>query len=285
MSLPKEELQIYMKLSQNFVVVFDIGCRDDIEYYEVKKDCEYHLFEPNTEALESIKSKISLLSDHNIILNEFGLSNENKDDCIYYKNVQSFTPHWSAPSFDSGERFSLKRLDDYVESKGITAIDFLKIDVEGLDYSVILGGLETIKNNNKVSYIQIENSGGNKRYVDLLDNFHFYLMMEPELLKVINTVNNIGMDFNKSLIKLDEAVITFLDTQLIGTGAGANILGVRKDIDFDFLSRERGFIFPIANSNKLYTALERVLFRALYDLKNVYRSLRKWYKMLLFKKV
>ena len=161
----------------------------------------------------------------------------------------------------------------------------MKIDVEGLDYSVILGGLETIKNNNKVSYIQIENSGGNKRYVDLLDNFHFYLMMEPELLKVINTVNNIGMDFNKSLIKLDEAVITFLDTQLIGTGAGANILGVRKDIDFDFLSRERGFIFPIANSNKLYTALERVLFRALYDLKNVYRSLRKWYKMLLFKKV
>lgn len=282
MAIPREELKIYTKLCTNFKLVFDVGCRDDIEYYEVKKDCEYHLFEPNGEAVRSIKNKISALSNHAIILNEFGLSNENKDNCIYYKNVQSFLPHWSIASLDSGERFSLKKLDEYVVANTISAIDFIKIDVEGLEYQVILGGLDTIKNDNKVSYIQIENSGGNKRYVDLLDNFDFYLMMEPRLLKAINTVNNTSIDFNKSLIKLDSALIDFLDTKLIGTGAGANILGVHESIDFTSVCKAKDLIFNIVEHNHRYGKFARIYFKILYTVKNYYRHMRKLLKTFLF---
>jgi FkbM family methyltransferase len=234
-AIPKHELLLYRKLSKDFKIVFDVGCRDDLDYYDIKSDCEYHLFEPHTPALDSIKVKIEKLDNPVIYLNEFGLSNETIDNHIYYENVQSFEVHWCVPSKDLGHRYSLKKLDDYVESNKVDKIDFLKIDVEGLDYQVLLGGLKTIKDDNKVSFIQIEYSHGLKKYVNLLDNFNFYLMIEPRLLKVINKFNESDIDFNKSLVKLTKEVINFIEIKLAGTGAGGNIFGINKNIDLDII--------------------------------------------------
>jgi FkbM family methyltransferase len=230
--IPNNELEIYKRMSEYFKIVFDIGCRDDLDFYEIKQNVEYHLFEPFTDALMSIKNKIKLLPKNNLILNEFGLSDINMNNCVYYKNTQSFIPHWYVPPIDSGERYSLRTLDSYVEENKIKNIDFIKIDVEGLDYNVIKGGINTIKFENKVSYIQVEYSGGIKQYVDLLDNFNFYLMVEPSLLGVILKNNNIlDIDFNKSLVKLDNQIIEFIDNSISPTGAGGNIFGVNKSLN------------------------------------------------------
>ena len=91
-----------------------------------------------------------------------------------------------------------------------------------MDYKVILGGLEAIKNKNIVSFIQIEYNGGVKQYVDLLDNFEFYWMMEPRLLSAVNNMGNKN-DFNKSLIRLDIDIINFIDNTVSPTGNGGNI--------------------------------------------------------------
>lgn len=282
MSLGKEELDIFSKLSPAFKVVFDVGSRDDIDYFEIKKDCEYHLFEPNLKAIASLKKKISELGSHRIILNEFGLSDKNKDDCVYYSNVQSFIPHWNTASFDTGERFSLRKLDDYVDSQEISFIDFLKIDVEGMDYQVILGGTNTIKNKNKISFIQIECSGGCRQYVELLSNFTFYLMMEPKLLELINTINDTKTDFNKSLVKLDDWVINLLDKKLSKTGGVANILGVNKNIDFSSMIQEKYLVSNVIDKNKPYGKCMRLYFAGLYLIKGWYRQIRKTIKTFLF---
>ena len=53
--------------------------------------------------------------------------------------------------------------------------------------------------------------------------------MEPRLLQAINK-HNIkipGVDFNKSLVELNENIITSIDA-LMSTGAGGNIFGVNK---------------------------------------------------------
>ena len=280
--IPEDELIIYSRLCDDFNTVFDVGCRDDLDYYEIKKDCEYHLFEPNTEALGLLKKKISRLDNHNIILNEFGLSNENKDDCVYYKNVESFTPHWSMASYDTGERFALKRMDDYIKDKNIKKIDFLKIDVEGLDYQVLLGGLSAIRDNNIVSYIQTENSGGARQYVKLLPNFNFYLMMGPYLLTKISTINSTDLDFNKSLIKLDDAIINFLDRNLANTGFGSNLLGVNKNINFEKVAKDKNLIFKVSDKVKKYGKFINLYFITIYRTKNLYRQLRKNLKNSLF---
>ena len=237
--IPNEELRIYSIVSKNFKRVFDIGCRDDIDYHEIKSDCEYHLFEPSTDAIKSIKVKIGKLGKHNIILNEFGLSDINKDNCVYYDNVQSFKPHWYVPSHDTGHRYSLKKLDDYVNDNKINSIDMVKIDVEGLDYNVILGGVETIQK--ITSYIQLEYSGGIKQYLDKLTNFNFYLMVEPRLLEVINKHNNTGTDFNKGLVNLTDKEISFIDNTISKTGAGGNIFGIHKNINVNEVYKDELF--------------------------------------------
>tara|TARA_R110000868_G_scaffold83652_1_gene235967 strand:+ start:112 stop:849 length:738 start_codon:yes stop_codon:yes gene_type:complete len=231
--IPNEELEIFKRLSNKFKVVFDVGCRDDIDYFKINDLCEYHLFEPNTIAINSLNEKLGKLENHNIKLNEFGLSDTTQDNCVYYKNVESFTINPFVRTIDSGDRFSLKKLDDYISENNIEKIDFIKIDVEGLDYKVILGGLEAIKNKNIVSFIQIEYNGGVKQYVDLLDNFEFYWMMEPRLLSAVNNMGNKN-DFNKSLIRLDIDIINFIDNTVSPTGNGGNIFGVnKKNVDFD----------------------------------------------------
>jgi len=235
--VPQNELELYSSICKNFKVVFDIGCREDIDYYNIHPNCEYHLFEPNMDAIDVIKSKISKLEEHNIIVNEFGISDENLDNCTYYYNTQSFTPHWiSGFSKDTGERYSLKTIDSYVEYNKISHIDMIKSDTEGLDYKVIMGGMETIKS--KVDYLQIEYGDGGKgrglrQFTELLlPYFDIYLMMEPILYAACLKINNeiFGVKkfhyFNEfqPLIKIeDEELINFMDIEVSKTGNGGNI--------------------------------------------------------------
>jgi len=234
-SMPFTELKIYEYLSNNFKVVFDVGVRDDLDYFKIHPLCDYHLFEPHVPFILSIKDQLSFIEknfNHKIFLNEYGLSDKNEDNKIYYKDIQSFETHWNTniPSIHHGEQYSLKKLDNYINQNNISNIDFLKIDVEQLDFQVILGGLQAIKYDNKVSYIQIEYSGGIRQYVDLLDNFTFYLVMEPVLLGAINSMNTTSIDFSSSLIKLDDSIINFIDNTVSPTGNGGNIFGIHKKI-------------------------------------------------------
>lgn len=245
--IPKEELKIFEILSNKFERVFDVGCRDDLDYYNIEPNIEYHLFEPNKKAIESIKNKISELDRHKIILNEFGLSDVNEDNCVYYSNIESFVPHWCVPSVKSKDQYSLKKLDDYITNNKIDKIDMIKIDVEGLDYNVVLGGINTLKTDNKVSYIQLEYSGNIAQYVKLLDNFNFYLMIEPRLLSAINELNKTKIDFNQSLIKLNDDIIEFIDHVISPTGNGGNIFGINKSIK-DIDSK---LFFKIYDNDKL----------------------------------
>jgi hypothetical protein len=236
--LPDNEIELYKRICKNFKTVFDVGSREDIDYYLTHTNCEYHLFEPNKRHIQTLKEKIANLYAHNFIkINEFGLSDVEANDCVYYSNWQSFVPHWSgSPSIDQGERYSLKTLDKYVADNNIHNIDFLKIDVEGLSYQVVLGGLKTLKIDNMVSYIQLEYDGGIKQYTDLLDNFTFYLMMEHNLLTPLNNLKTKivkYIDFNNSITQLNEDITFFMDRVVSPTGNGGNIFGINKNINID----------------------------------------------------
>ena len=69
----------------------------------------------------------------------------------------------------------------------------------------------------------------------MLDNFNLYLMMEPVLLRAINeqiaplmTPEQKKINFNKSIIALNDTLIDLIDNTIIPTGNGANVLGVNK---------------------------------------------------------
>jgi len=183
-TIPAEELKIFELLKDDMNVVFDVGAREDLTFYRIKSDCTYHLFEPSAKAIQELKKQIAELINPRITLNEFGLSDKQEDNCIYYEESQSFVINPFHTSTDKGHRYSLRTLDDYVAEHNISHIDFLKIDAEGLDYKILLGGLDTIKT--KVTYIQFEFWDGVQKFVDMLGSvFDLYLMMEPKLLEAI----------------------------------------------------------------------------------------------------
>ena len=233
--IPEEELKIFKLLKDSMHIVFDIGAREDLSFFNIKRDCLYHLFEPNKKFSETLRKKVARLGINNIIINEFGLSDKNENNSIYYEDAQSFVKNPFLENTDTGKRYSLKKLDDYVNENKIPYINFLKIDAEGMDYRIILGEANVVQN--KTDYIQFEYWDGVKKFVDILDNtFDLYLMMEPQLRKAIMTMSiekvsgKKNKDYSKSLVVLDEEVINLIDDILVLKGYGGNILGIRKGI-------------------------------------------------------
>jgi len=280
----QEERWIFNALKDNFKIVFDVGVRDELSFYHMKNDCSYHLFEPNTDFTKMLKKQIASFKNPDIILNEYGLSDENEDDQVYYEKSQAFiiNPYFKEGDVDTGRKFSLRTLDWYVSEKQIPKIDFLKIDAEGLDYKVIMGGLDTIKNN-KVSYIQFEYWDGVKKFVNILkDNFNLFLIMEPRLLKAITEIDPAIMtpgqktiDYKKSIIPLNNELIDLIDKKLSPVGYGGNIFGINKNMKgldikkliFDVLLPPSA---PIPSPDMKHTNKIRLLIKGMLDTQGYY---------------
>ncbi len=204
-------------------VVFDVGCRDDLDMFEARPDCEYHLFEPHIEFIGAMKQKLRELKHkgipHKIILNEFGLADYNGEG-IYYEQIQSFVERPFDWKMDE-RLYQLRTLDWYCEDKGITKIDFLKIDAEGYDYKILLGAKKILKN---TEFLQVE-WGEAARLVNLLEkDFDLFLMMEPELSKLFEVR---GKKLSL-LTPLTPELVNVIDSAISPQGAGGNFLGIRR---------------------------------------------------------
>jgi hypothetical protein len=76
-------------------------------------------------------------------------------DMVYYQNTQSFvfrTHH--TQSLPSSTSFPIKTIKKYCLENSIKNIDFLKIDIEGMEIDCLNGGKEII--NSTCKYVQFE---------------------------------------------------------------------------------------------------------------------------------
>ena len=158
--IPPEELERFKSL-EDIKVVFDVGARADVDYITIKPDIEFHAFEPNPEFFQQLKEKVG--DRPNTWLNKYGLS-DIPGAGIYNDSRQGFVGG-EEPDITEGRSLPLRTLDWYVKENNIQQIDFLKIDTEGYDFKVLLGGLKTIP---KCRYIQYEHWNDLKRFHLLL---------------------------------------------------------------------------------------------------------------------
>ncbi|MFA7315468.1 MAG: FkbM family methyltransferase [Candidatus Paceibacterota bacterium] len=252
--IPQEELEVFKRIRDKLQVVFDVGAREDIDMYTIHPNCEYHLFEPNKKFFTLLKSKIAPLNNPRIKINNLGLSDVTEKECVYYQDSESFIKNRFFENIDRGERYDLEILDGYVKKHNISKIDFLKIDAEGMDYRVIQGGLDIIKNN--TNFIQFEYWDGAAKFALLLgDTFDLYVMMEKGLLKAVHnevkdemTTSQKQKDYTQSLVPLDDDVILLIDTILAPKGFGGNIFGIKKTIE-EKLSIKKEIAFDIRTIN------------------------------------
>src|SRR3990167_8533586 len=155
--IPENELKVFESL-KNVRVVFDVGARYDVDYLTIKPEIELHAFEPNPEFFLILQERVGKRT--NVYLNNYGLGDK-KEELPYDPSTQSFLLPVTNP------KLPIKTLDWYVQEHGITRIDFLKIDAEGWDYKVLMGGQEAIK---LCQYIQYEHWNDRWIFHDLLNN-------------------------------------------------------------------------------------------------------------------
>lgn len=134
-------------------VVFDVGA--NVGDYATQilsvfsgKNIELHCFEPSaaTFAMLSSASGLQGLSGKGVVLNNFALGARDERRMLYSdaegSGMASLTQrrldHFNI-NMESREAVEVRTLDLYAAERGITRIDFLKVDVEGHELDVFAG--------------------------------------------------------------------------------------------------------------------------------------------------
>ncbi len=122
---------------------------------------EYHLFEPKQEFAENLRQKVG--DKPNVHINQVGVGDV-EEGVKYSIGVQAFVGG-EAPIIDGERLIQVINLDRYVIEHKIELIDFLKIDVEGYDFKVLLGAPLAVS---RSKFIQYEHWNSKKQYYALL---------------------------------------------------------------------------------------------------------------------
>ena len=108
---------------------------------------QVHCFEPLPENIMAIRKMIESKPNSNIILNPYALSHNNETTSYYIERFENYTNSSMVEKLQDGGyaseviRVKTRRLDEYLEKRGIKRIFLIKIDVEGYEY-LVLKGLE-----------------------------------------------------------------------------------------------------------------------------------------------
>jgi FkbM family methyltransferase len=168
------EYKFYMDIKDNINVIFDVGCRSDSEF--IRFGGEVHYFDPVNEFIENLKKQTFL--NKTSCFNNFGLGEDNKE-IYYYPKYQSFYDRINSCSVSDDNNkilLHIKKGKDYMIKNNIKNIDFIKIDTEGYELSVLQGFEDCLEN---VKIIQFEYGG------TFLDN-------EKKLMDVIHYLEQKG---------------------------------------------------------------------------------------------
>ena len=159
-----------LKQVKHFRTAIDIGgnigfwSRDFCDRFE-----NVIIFEPDASNIECLEANLS--DKQNYVLHKVGLGSK-EETKTFYKSLTTSGGH----SFFRDQVFEkeveesqlkIKRLDDY----GYKDVGLIKIDTQGSEYDILLGGEQTLINNDAVLNIEIEhkNEGHKKRATEIID--------------------------------------------------------------------------------------------------------------------
>lgn len=158
--------------------VFDVGANKGDWTTEVQRraqDCQIHAFEIVPQVYEDLKTVVGD-RHQNVWLNQVGLSDHLGEIEVYFNPerscLSSAFPVGDLAKHSQPVSCRVVRGDQYMGEKGIEKIDFLKVDVEGMELMVLKGFGEQLR---KVRCIQFEYGIFNIASRILLLDFFDYL--------------------------------------------------------------------------------------------------------------
>lgn len=182
---------------RNAKVILDIGANIGISFswFSVRNPQAHIIgFEPHPETIKRAKEQISLNGFNNVELLQIGLGNADSSLTMY--EVEDHNPGMNRISFEKLDRPStvipVRRLDDVLREKNIRKVDFIKMDVEGFEYFVLEGAVETLKSF-PVLFIEvddrylIQNGQSAARLVALLEQCGYHSFRRADTNASINS--------------------------------------------------------------------------------------------------
>jgi len=138
--------------------VFDVGAATGEKtelFLKFFPEALVYAFEPQKEGSQKLKERMKRFKDR-VRIFDFGLFNKNGEvflNIAPYRDASSILP---SQNFVEEKKESIKvfKLDDFVKQEKIDQIDFIKIDVEGVEKEILEGGVDTFKN--KVDNVFVE---------------------------------------------------------------------------------------------------------------------------------
>jgi FkbM family methyltransferase len=243
----KIEIDFFNQIKDDLTVIFDVGSRDDIDYIKNSYDRsrEFHLFDPDPKFILSSEDQINNLEEssevnNGIYLNAFGLG---KEDGImaYYPNTQSFvfrTHH--ARSYNEGISFPIKTLDGYCNDKNVNNIDFLKVDIEGMELDFLMGGSKIINESTKIIQFEFASTLVDKG-VDADDLFYWFDREIFDLyLQKVATEHPYHQYNDNMLTLLDEELYLKIKDYMLNA-YGCNLVAIRKEHSENIINKLKDF--------------------------------------------
>lgn len=175
-------------------IIFDVGANEGTytaNILRLLKDRNYHVhaFEPSMSTFKKLNDTIPV--SEKVHLWNFGLSDQPGELVLHADAVNSTLSsvykrdlaHIGKP-FEHEEKISVNTLDKFCEQQGIDRIDFLKLDVEGHELSV-LKGAKYMLHNNRIRCIQFEFGGGNIDSKTYFKDFYLLLNEKYKLYRIL----------------------------------------------------------------------------------------------------
>ena len=202
------EVTFFNTIKDQAKIVFDVGCANESIFLDCA--CEVHYFDPDPSLIERLSAQPN--KNSTAVFNAVGLGEETKE-IHYYPSHSSFIDRTLSRGFSDDANkvlMKIKCAKEYMTQSGVSSIDFLKIDVEGYELSVLKGFGDTLA---CVKYIQFEYGG---TYID----------SGVKLIEVVDYLKTLGFDRFSTLTMEGPVPITdFSDHYNY-----SNIICIRKDV-------------------------------------------------------
>ncbi len=197
------EFQLLKKISSYYgsknqkIVFFDVGANTGYYAKKVKdvfnRSVTIYCFEPSTFTYEKLTSNLG----DSIVANNFALSNRAGTATLHLDKDGSgmasledteYSPPFGIPT-SIAETVSVDTIDNFCSNHSILKIHFLKIDVEGHEYSVLEGAADKLKSG-AIDFIQfefgrvnIDSSTPLKKFYKLLHkDYNIYRILQSGLI-------------------------------------------------------------------------------------------------------
>lgn len=177
--------EVLSAINKGKITIFDVGANkgqystEAVSHLSGMREFTIHCFEPSEKTFRFLSAAHS--KNPNIVLNNFGLSDEESEATLYLdaegSGLASLTErkleHFGIDHGHIQEKIKLVSLEKYWAKEGVKKIHLLKIDVEGHELDV-LAGAKALLESSEIDLIQFEFGGCNIDTRTFFQDF-FYL--------------------------------------------------------------------------------------------------------------